>query len=456
MSCGDRMQSRRDYEEKQLADLLAAYQSAGIVVYGQVEGLPTTYAKILVKSDGTVKVEGITAISGSVDISDKWSRQLGQVDIQRYLGLTIGVSNPLHSQIVVSGAVVDPRSTRALVKTTDELYSVLRTDAGVAYDARQVLGSQTQQLLQRASTYELLATLRQAGAELSTSNPLFTGVVDASGNRLPAMDASTRPGYVDMTDRAERLTGVVYGSQAQQLLQRASTYDLIVQLRNAGVEIDPRSIRSLISGDVVTAYGSQTQALLQRATTYDLLVALRQGGSELSTTNPIFAGIVDSSGNRLPSMDAAARRGYVSITDGTNVMPTMDTSARKGYVNVEQATRASLCNKPEREDKISYGGLFSPNGSVAVQIVAGSTGKVIKVYNAGYHCAANGTHYFYFGTSTTPPTLPASKTFLFCITSGHFRETYSQPDPSATGDGLYFFSSVAETNMSIDVGYVQE
>jgi len=369
MSCGDRMQSRRDYEEKQLADLLAAYQSAGIVVYGQVEGLPTTYAKILVKSDGTVKVEGITAISGSVDISDKWSRQLGQVDIQRYLGLTIGVSNPLHSQIVVSGAVVDPRSIRALTYQTDAV--------------------------------------------------------------------------------------VVYGSLGV-LQQRATSLDLYAALRYGGSEIDPRSIRPLISGDVVTAYGSQTQALLQRATTHDLLVALRQGGSELSTTNPIFAGIVDSSGNRLPSMDAATRRGYVSITDGTNVMPTMDTSARKGYVNVEQATRASLCNKPEREDKISYGGLFSPNGSVAVQIVAGSTGKVIKVYNAGYHCAANGTHYFYFGTSTTPPTLPASKTFLFCITSGHFRETYSQPDPSATGDGLYFFSSVAETNMSIDVGYVQE
>jgi len=286
------VQSRRDYEEKQLADLLATYQSEGIVVYGQIEGLPGTYAKILVKSDGTVKVEGITTISGSVDISDRWTRQLGQIDIERYLGSAIGVANPLHSQIVVSGAVVDPRSIRSLVST----------DVVTAY------GSQTQALLQRATTYDLLVAIRQAGSELSVSNPLFAGIVDVLGNRLPSMDVSTRPGYVDEIDRAARLLGVVYGSQGQQLLQRATTYDLIVQLRSAGIEIDPRSIRalvkttdelysvlrtdagvaydarqirSLISTDVITAYGSQTQALLQRATTYDLIVQLRSGGVEI-------------------------------------------------------------------------------------------------------------------------------------------------------------------------------
>jgi hypothetical protein len=45
------------------------------------------------------------------------------------------------------------------------------------------------------------------------------------------------------------------GSQGQALLQRATTYDLIVQLRNAGDEIDPRQIRALTSSDVVTVQG---------------------------------------------------------------------------------------------------------------------------------------------------------------------------------------------------------
>lgn len=211
---------KSDYEEKLLTDLLTKYQSLGIVVYGEIEGAPGTYAKILVKSDGTVKVEGVTTISGTVDVSDRWARQLGEVDIARYLGSAIGLANPLHSQIVYGGVVIDPRSIRAL----------LSSDVVTAY------GSQTQALLQRATTYDLIVQLRTAGVEY-----------DARQIR-----ALTSSDVVDVSDKATRLLGVVYGSQAQQLLQRATTYDLLVQLRHAGVEIDPRQIRALTASDKVT------------------------------------------------------------------------------------------------------------------------------------------------------------------------------------------------------------
>jgi hypothetical protein len=58
---------------------------------------------------------------------------------------------------------------------------------------------------------------------------------------------------VDVSDRAPRLLGVVYGSQDQQILQRAITSDSLVQLRNAGAEIDPRSIRALTNADIVSS-----------------------------------------------------------------------------------------------------------------------------------------------------------------------------------------------------------
>jgi len=107
---------------------------------------------------------------------------------------------------------------------------------------------------------------------------------------------------VNVTDRAARLLGIIYGSQAQQLLQRVVTYDLIVQLRNAGVEIDPRDISdraTRLLGVVYGSqgyqlqqeatskylqeipYGSQGQFLQQRATTYDLLIQLRNAGVEI-------------------------------------------------------------------------------------------------------------------------------------------------------------------------------
>jgi len=275
---GERYRSER--EEKLLEDLLTRYQTLGIVVYGEIEGAPGTYARILVKSDGTVKVEGV--ISGSVDISDDWTRQLGQVDIQRYLGSAIGVANPLHSQIVVSGAVIDPRSIRALVKTTDELYSVLRTDAGAAYDARQIRSLISTDIItaygslgvlqQRATSLDLYTAIRQGGSELSTTNPLFAGIVDASGNRMPSMDASSRPGYVDVISSAARLLGIIYGDQGQ-LAQRATTRDALVQLRAAGTEYAYQEIRwgiprepAWINGSNQTAPGTTTDLVSKTVT----------------------------------------------------------------------------------------------------------------------------------------------------------------------------------------------
>lgn len=63
---------------------------------------------------------------------------------------------------------------------------------------------------------------------------------------MPAVTANA-----DVTDRAARLLGKIYGDQGV-LTQRATSLDLYVQLRNAGVEIDPTAIRALTASDVVT------------------------------------------------------------------------------------------------------------------------------------------------------------------------------------------------------------
>ena len=55
----------------------------------------------------------------------------------------------------------------------------------------------------------------------------------------------------------------VKGSQAQLLQQRTGTFELLVQERSAGADIDPRSIRTLTSVDNVTVVGGNGIALLQ-------------------------------------------------------------------------------------------------------------------------------------------------------------------------------------------------
>jgi len=95
---------------------------------------------------------------------------------------------------------------------------------------------------------------RVLGAALSHANPVIARLTDGSAFIDPR----------DVSDRAARLLGIVYGSEGQQLLQRATTYDLLVQLRHNGVEIDPTQIRALTTSDQITVF--QTDETQLKAT----------------------------------------------------------------------------------------------------------------------------------------------------------------------------------------------
>lgn len=78
---------------------------------------------------------------GSSDVPDLLDRA------GRLVGIVYGNKGQLQQrttsldllvQLMSGGAEIDPRSIRALVKATDDVYSVLKTDAGVAYDSRLV------------------------------------------------------------------------------------------------------------------------------------------------------------------------------------------------------------------------------------------------------------------------------------------------------------------------------
>lgn len=104
-----------------------------------------------------------------------------------------------------------------------------------------------------------------------------------------------------------------------------------------------------------------------------------------------------------------------------------------------------------RDDTISLGATASPNGA-GVQIVAGTAGQKIKVFDAGFEILAEGVHFFYFGTTTSPTT----KRFLTSRLEGTFHQTFVNPRVGDAGDNLYLYSAVSETDMPYDIGYVKE
>lgn len=82
---------------------------------------------------------------------------------------------------------------------------------------------------------------RVLGSALAHANPVIVRLTDGSAFIDPR----------DVSDRAARLLGVVYGSE-DQLQQRATTKELIVQIQHQGAEKDPTQIRALTSSDIVT------------------------------------------------------------------------------------------------------------------------------------------------------------------------------------------------------------
>jgi len=133
------------------------------------------------------------------DLSDDWARELGQVDLARYLGAACGLLNPVHVGITVAGAIVDPRQIRALTA----LDIVSAAQSGVWSVGR---------------TWALAVA---------------TDAVAAQVSNWPALYAMNLTQYI---------------SAACGLLNPVH-----VGVTVAGAIVDPRQIRALTAADIVTA-----------------------------------------------------------------------------------------------------------------------------------------------------------------------------------------------------------
>lgn len=186
---------------------------------------------------GNLYISAIIPGIVNADVTDRWARQLGQIDLARVLGAPLSAVNPVIAGLYDAAGNRMPSMDAVIrpgyVDVIDRAARLLGTVSPVAGSVWDVSDRWARQL-------GLVDLSRVLGAALSAANPVIAGLYDAAGNRMPSMDVTARAGFVDVIDRAARLLGVVYGSQAQQLLQRAATFDLLVQLRSAGAEVDPR------------------------------------------------------------------------------------------------------------------------------------------------------------------------------------------------------------------------
>jgi hypothetical protein len=293
--------------------------------------------QVLCLPNGTLVVNGIVAIVGPVDVSDRAARLLGIIyGSQGAQLLQRAATFDTLVQLRSAGVEIDPRDV------TDRAARLL----GVIYGSLA-------QVQQRAATFDLYVQLRNAGVEIDPRAIRALTIADQIS--VQAIGGATW----DVSDRAARLLGIAYGSLAQ-LQQRAATFELLVQLTSAGVQIDPRSIRALTIADQVSVqpiagqtwdvsdraarllgiiYGSQSQQLLQRAVTFDTLVQLRSGGVEIDPR----AIINDMAAGQSTNVPLAGGATYTSGTmtgDGYRRITGSVTADVAGTLYIEQSPNA--------------------------------------------------------------------------------------------------------------------
>jgi hypothetical protein len=135
------------------------------------------YAAALADIIGRPRVVVDSIVAVTADVSDRWARQLGQIDLARVLGAALSHGNPVIARLTDGSAFIDPRSIRALASATDFIsavqsgtwnigtltnitnpVTVQATDLDIrdlTTTERTPLGSQGQPLQQVATTYEL-------------------------------------------------------------------------------------------------------------------------------------------------------------------------------------------------------------------------------------------------------------------------------------------------------------
>jgi hypothetical protein len=230
-------------------------------------GSPPTNREILVIGDSTGA--NVTLVGGRVPVDGSGVTQpvsfSGNVTVIQptagNLNATVVFAAPQH-------VIVDSGSVSITGTPTVDVSDRAARLVGVVY------GSQAQQLKQTVTNFNLQVELA-TGATLYdarqiralTSSDVVT-VAQATAANLNATVVFGSPQHVivdsgsisitgtptvDVTDRAARLLGVVYGSQAQQLKQTATNFNLQVELATGGTLYDARQIRALTSADVVTA-----------------------------------------------------------------------------------------------------------------------------------------------------------------------------------------------------------
>jgi|GEM_PF-3106499 len=303
-----------------------------------------------------------TTITGTVDVSDRAARLLGVVYGSQGQQIKQTATNfNLQVELATGATLYDARQIRALtsadvIDVTDRAARLVgqvegRAASGTAKagNPNQIGGvfNTTQPTVTTGQAVELQATARGA-AIVATGIDTFNVTVNAAlpaGTNVLGHVITDAGSVADVTDRAARLVGIVYGSQSQQLKQTVTNFNLQVELATGGTLYDARQIRALTAADVVTANQGTSPWTIQGNSASGVAKAGNpvQIGGVFNTTQPTV-----TNGQTVEAQSTA--RGAQIVATGVDIFTvavsgTVDVSDRAarlvGIVSTKTALTAS-------------------------------------------------------------------------------------------------------------------
>jgi hypothetical protein len=301
-------------------------------------GVTGTFWQATQPVSGTVTAAQATAANLNATVVGLGSAGTPSGGVLSVQGVSGGQALPVSGSVTASGTVTSNQGTAAAlaggwpVKVTDGTNTLPTMDVAARAGFQKVTDGTNTAAVKAAST-AAVATDPALVVAVSPNNTVgVTGTFwqttqPVSGTFWQTTQPVSIAAAVDVSDRAARLVGVVYGSQGQQIKQTATNFNAAVELATGATLYDARQIRALTSADVVTA--AQATAANLNATVVQGTAAAVAGAWPVKVTDGT---------NSMPTMDTVARSGYVRVTDGTNTQPTGDAAARRIYVQPTDGT----------------------------------------------------------------------------------------------------------------------
>jgi hypothetical protein len=194
---------------------------------------------------------------------------------------------------------------------------------------------------------------------------------------------------VDISDRAARLLGKVYGSQGQPLTQTATNYNLRTELAVGGTLIDPRNIRALTSSDVVDISDRAARDLGKiDIAAFD--VALPAGDNNIGNVDVLT--IANDYARQLGSIKLVDRNGYaLDVADDTALPGNYSVILIAGHDAEDVVRTPTVTVDPgDGKHRIAVDGKFSlsppapPSTATAVTIAADNPLDVSSNHTTDY------------------------------------------------------------------------